>query len=140
MNKQEEFGSDLLSRYIRPGKISKAPSGFTGRVMTRIRSEKITASKERHFLSEYKVPLISSGVMLLLVIAAVITNSAAEDSSVIAFLKPVSDLINRVSAFNIGKLQELKIPGWFAYTMTGIFILTMFDGVMYSLFKRRRKS
>jgi hypothetical protein len=136
MNKQEEFKDDILTRYIRPEKIDKAPAGFTGRVMTRIRTEKITVTTGNRFFSEYKVPLISFGITVLLIITVVITYSANKDSLFIAYLKPVSDLIDSVAKISFGKLEAISVPGWFGYSMTGILLLAVFDRVLNTLFHK----
>ncbi len=137
MNKQDELKDDILSRYIRPEKIEKAPSGFTGRVMTRIRTEKITASR-KSFLSEYKVPVISLGITVLLIVTAIFTSSADKDASpVISFLKPVGQLIDTVMKFGFLKMEKFSVPGWVTYAMAGIILLLVFDRVLSVLFHRR---
>ncbi len=138
MNKQDELKDDILSRYITPEKIEKAPSGFTGRVMTRIRTEKITVSSRKSFLSEYKVPVISLGITVLLIATAIFTSSADKDASpVISFLKPVGQLIDTVMKFGFLKIEKFSVPGWVTYSMTAILLLTVFDRALNSLFHRR---
>lgn len=140
MNKREEFNDDILSRYIRPEKIDKAPAGFTGRVMTYIRTEKTGIPSGNRFLSEYKVPVISFGITVLLIVTAMITYFANKDSLFIAWLKPLSDLIDSVTKVSFGKLEEISVPGWVAYSMTGILLLAIFDRVLSVLFHRREET
>jgi hypothetical protein len=139
MNKSEEFNEDILSRYIKPGKIENAPAGFTGRVMTRIRMEKIPSVAGNRFLLNYKIPLIYSFITLALIISAVITSSTDNDSAIFKILKSLSDLINALPKINYEKLTGISIPGWIIYIMIGIFMLCIFDRALNLLFHRERK-
>jgi hypothetical protein len=139
MNKQKEFEDDILARYITPGKIEKAPEGITGRVMSRIRMEKIPESAGKSFLLIHKIPVISFLIILGLISAAVIVSSTGKQSPLVPALKPLVDLVNELPKFNFGKISGITIPVWSVYTMIGIFFLFIFDLALGTFFGRERK-
>jgi hypothetical protein len=139
MNKSKEFNEDILTRYIKPGKAEKAPAGFTARVMTRIQLDKVPSVSRNRFLINYKVPLIYSGITIVLILSAVITSSADNGSAITAVLKPLSDLINALPKINFERLTGISMPGWIIYIMIGIFMLSIFDRALNKLFHRERK-
>lgn len=139
MNKSEDFNKDILTRYISPEKIEKAPAGFSERLMTRIQVEKIPSVGRNHFLLNYKIPLVSGIITAALIISAVITSSPASDSPIISFLKPLSDLLTALPKINFEKFAGITFPGLTIYIALGIFLLSLFDRALNIFFHRDRK-
>jgi hypothetical protein len=138
MNNLEEFNETILKRYLKPGKIEKAPAGFTERLMTRIRIEKVPSAVRIRRIYNYRIPLISFGTTLVLIIFAVILSPEENDTAVISILKPLSDLIKAFPKINYEKITGITIPGWFIYIMIGIFMLAVFDRALNTFFRKDR--
>ena len=81
MNKQKTDDEDLLSSYINPEKIEKAPEGFTSKVMSLIETENEPVMAVVRIRKISIVPVISGAVTVLLI------------ASVFLIPRPKSDLI-----------------------------------------------
>jgi hypothetical protein len=139
MNKSEEFNEDILSRYINPEKIEKAPGGFTEKIMTRIQIEKVTSPVTNSYLKNLKVPLISGLITVALIVSAILVSATDMDSAIFSVLKPLIDIRNSFPEINFDKLTGFTLPGWMIYITLGIFMLSIFDRTLNALFHRERK-
>lgn len=136
MNKSEEFKEDILKRYINPGKIEKAPEGFTGRVMTRIEMEKKPATVSVHILIRYRIPLFSIGIIAVLILSAMFVTYGGDDQAISSALKPYYDLLTDFPKFNLDKITGISIPVSAVYIMLGIFLLSVLDRFLNLIFRR----
>jgi hypothetical protein len=139
MNKSEKFTEDILSRYIDPGKIDKAPEGFTEKIMTRIQAEKGLSPVSNRYFNNLKVPLISIMVTASFIISAILVSPTDKDSAIFSFLNPLSDIWKAFPVLNINKLTSFNLPGWMIYVVLGIFMLTLFDRALNFFFHSERK-
>jgi len=140
MNKSEEFNEDILSRYINPERIEKAPGGFTEKIMTRIQIEKVTSPVTNSYLKNLKVPLISGLITVALIVSAILVSATDVDSAIFSVLKPLIDIRNSFPEINFDKLTGFTLPGWMIYITLGIFMLSIFDRALNTLFHRERRS
>ena len=67
MNKQDKYDEDLLSRYINPDGIEKAPEGFNTKVMSLIKTENEPVKAAVRPRKRSLVPVISGAVTVLLI-------------------------------------------------------------------------
>jgi hypothetical protein len=139
MNKSEKFTEDILSRYIDPGKIDKAPEGFTEKIMSRIQAEKVLSPASNRYFNNLKVPLISIMVTASFIISAILASPTDKDSAIFSILKPLSDIWKTFPVLNIDKLTSFNLPGWMIYVVLGIFMLTLFDRALNFFFHGERK-
>ncbi len=139
MNKSEEFNEDILNRYINPEKIEKAPGGFTEKIMTRIQIKKVTSPVTNSYLKNLKVPLISGLITVSLIVSAILVSATDMDSAIYSVLKPLIDIRNSFPEINFDKLTGITLPGWMIFITLGIFMLSIFDRALNTLFHRERK-
>jgi len=139
MNKLGKFEDDILRRYINPGKIEKAPEGFTGRLMTRIQIEKVPLKVPGKFRMNYLVPVISGTIIVLLIISSIVfgtPENITDSDPVFRFIHSVRIPLPDIKFDNFA---SITIPGLISYVIIGIFVLTLFDRILYNLFHRERK-
>jgi len=139
MNKSEGFIKDILSRYINRENIEKAPAGFTDRIMTLIQLEEKPYLSRNHFLRNYKVPLISGLITVVLIVLAVTTSSGDDYSAITLIMKTLDDLLKTLPLISFKKLAGFAFPGWMIYIALGIVMLSLFDRVLKTLFHRDKK-
>ena len=134
MNKPEKLNDDMLSRYISPEKIEKAPEGFTQRTMIRLQSEKLPIYGREKSVRNYRVPVLSALITFGLIIAAILLSSSNEYIFDLSILKSVVNL--NLSVVKIDKLFSFTLPELIIYISLGIFTLLLFDKVLNRLFHR----
>ena len=138
MNNQENHKDDLLGRYISPGKIEKAPDGFTSKVMTRIQLETLPLNATDRWSKRNFVPLISAAVTILLIVAAYLIPANQSDIFDLSFLNTVKNIKLSLPEINLSSISRLSLPSVLIYVIIGIFVLTLFDRALYGLFKREK--
>ncbi len=133
MNDQKVTEGDTLRQYIDPHNIEKVPEGFTANVMTRISLEARHNPSAQRLKSGLRVPLIASGIALVLAIVALSLHEPA--GSVL----PSLDFLNvlNIPALPIPKdlFASIRIPGIVLYLAAGLMLLVFFDRALFSLFR-----
>ena len=104
MNNQEKFKEDLLRQFINPEKIEKAPEGFTSKVMTRVRLEKLPLIASEKFRKINLVPVISAVVTVILIASAFLIPGSQSDS----LANPVLSLIKNIK-FSVPEIDLSSI-------------------------------
>lgn len=136
MNNQEKYDKDLLSRYINPEKIEKAPEGFTSKVMATIQMENATVIPSVRKRKRNLVPVIS-GLVTVILIASVFLLPGNEDEKT-AF--PALELLKNIKIsfpeIDLTSLFSLNVPVTLAYGLLGILILSLLDRAIYGFFHR----
>ena len=136
MNRPEKFDDDILSRFISPEKIEKAPEGFTQRTMIRLQSEKEVVIWEKS-VKDYRIPLISALITLVLIITAVLFSSSKDYIPDLSILNPIGKI--SLPELNFDKLFSFTLPELLIYISIGVFLLLLFDQVLSRFFHRERK-
>lgn len=137
MNSPEKLEEDILSRYISPEKIEKAPEGFTQRTMIRLQSEKAPVVIGEMSVKGYEIPLISVAITLALIITAVLLSTSNDYTLDLSVLKSISKI--SIREFSFDKLFSFTLPELLIYISIGVFLLLLFDQVLNRFFHRERK-
>jgi uncharacterized BrkB/YihY/UPF0761 family membrane protein len=137
MNKPEKFDEDILSRYISPERIEKAPEGFTQRTMIRLQSEKAPIAMREKSVKNYRVPVISALITFGLIIAAMLLSTSNEYIVDLSILKQTGNF--NLPQFNIDKMISFTLPELLIYISVGILMLLLFDQLLNRVFHRERK-
>jgi hypothetical protein len=139
MNKTEKITDDLLSRYIAPERIEKAPEGFTSKVMTLVRLEKSHLVPEERSWKKNLVPVTSVAVIVLLIVSAFLIPEDKTDpfvSPVMSFMKNIKFSFPEI---NVSSVFRFSLPSVFMYVIVGIIILTVFDRALFRVFHRDKQ-
>jgi hypothetical protein len=139
MNNLEENNEDLLRHYINPGQIEKAPEGFTLKVMSIIRMERVPLRLTSRIRSRNLVPVISIIVTILLIMSALFLSESNSDS----FVNPVVNLIKNIKVtlpeIDFSHIFSFSFSASLIYILSGILILTLFDRILILFFHRDNK-
>jgi hypothetical protein len=138
MNSQEKHSDDLLSKYITPERIEKAPDGFTSKVMTLVRLEKSHLVSEERSWKKNLVPVISVTVTVLLIVSAYLIPSGKTDSIANPVLSLIKNLKLSFPDVNVSSVFRLSLPSVMMYAIVGIIILTVFDRALSRVFKKEK--
>jgi hypothetical protein len=136
MNKQEMNDDILLRKYLNPEKIEKAPDGFTSKTLTRIQIETQSAKVKKGFLIKNRVPVVSAAITASLIIAAIIIPSGETESVGSTIWNYIQTLEFTMPVINNNYFNELSLPGWFSYALTGILLLGFFDRALFGIFHK----
>jgi hypothetical protein len=138
MNNQEKQTKGILSQYIDPERIEKAPEGFTSKVMTRIQLEEQPSEVTQSVWRKNSVPVISGVVILLFLVAAFLMPGKESDSMVLPLLKFFKNIKSSLPEINFSLVLSLTLPSVLMYVFIGIFVLTLFDRALYGIFHREK--
>jgi len=136
MNKQETYDDSLLREFLNPGKIEKAPEGFTSKTLTRIQIETQSALLSKGFFVKNKLPVISVTITAALILAAVLIPASETESVGSTIWKYLQDLEFTLPVMNNNCFRDFNLPGWLSYAMIGIFLLGFFDRALYGIFHK----
>lgn len=139
MNKEEKYQDDLLRQYINSEKIEKAPEGFTSKVMTRIQMETSRSAIADRTAKRNLVPLISTVVTLLLIFAAYLIPGEKSDPLSLPVLKLLNNIKSAIPSVDLTSIFKLNFPIVMIYVFVGIFVLSVFDRALYTVFHREKK-
>jgi len=138
MNSQKEFKEDLLSQYITPERIEKAPKDFTSEVMTRIRSDTRPLIVADRLWKKNLVPVISATLTVVLIASAFLIPASKADSldnPVLSFMKNLKFSLPEIK---MSSIFSHTLPSVTLYVFIGIMILTLFDRALYGIFHREK--
>ncbi|HBC77510.1 MAG TPA: hypothetical protein DEO60_08490 [Bacteroidales bacterium] len=136
MNNQEINDDSLLRKFLNPGKIEKAPDGFTSKTMTRIHIETQTAKEKQGFLVKNRVPVISAVITAGLILAAALITAGDTGSVGSAIWKYFQDLKFTLPVIDNKYFNDLNLPEWVSFALIGILLLGLFDRALFGIFHR----
>jgi hypothetical protein len=136
MDRQKPDEEDLLRKFINPGKIYKAPEGFTSKTMARIRIESQTSGLKNGFFVKNRVPLISAAVTAGFIIIAILipaNDNITVGSAVWQYLQNIE-----ITLPEIGNtyLQDFSLPGWVPYALMAFLLLGFIDRALSGFFHK----
>lgn len=127
MKAEDTFNNDPIRKYIDPGKIEKAPDGFSTKLMSLIYLETSIARKEK----KNSVPFISWIVITILTGAAFLLPG---NSLSFQFFEIPSDLMFKLPELKTGfEVPEVILP-----LLSGILLLVLLDLLLKGLFNKRK--
>jgi hypothetical protein len=138
MNEQERYDEDLLSRYINPEGIEKAPEGFTSKVMARINTvnEPVKATRRMHKIS--LVPVISCTITILLVLSVFIIPENRGDFMALPALEFLKSIKSVLPEIDFTSFFRFSVPVTLVYGLIGILILSLLDRALYGVFHKEK--
>lgn len=139
MDKSEEFREDILHQLINPGKIEKAPEGFTEELLARIQAENAPRVVIRRNESNLKILLISGIVGAMLVISTALFPSTDKNSMISSVWNSLNNITLTFPDISFEKSPNFAFPELIIYLSIGIFMLYLFDLALNNLFHRERK-
>jgi hypothetical protein len=136
MDKQEMNDETLLSKYLNPEKIEKAPDGFTSKTLTRIQIETQSVKVNKGLFVKNKVPIFSAAITAGLILAAIMIPAGETESIGSTVWKYIQDLEFTLPVINSYYFNNLSLPGWFSYALIGILLLGFFDRALFGIFHK----
>jgi hypothetical protein len=138
MNEQKRYDEDLLSRYINPEGIEKAPEGFTAKVMAQIKPgiETVKATRGRNKIS--LIPIISCSITILLVLSVFIIPENKGDFMALPAMEFLKNIKSVLPEIDFTSFFRFSIPVTLAYGLIGILMLTLLDRALYGVFHREK--
>jgi hypothetical protein len=136
MNNQEKYDKDLLSRYINPEKIEKAPEGFTSKVMATIQMENETVMFSMRKRKRNLVPVISGLVTLLLIASVFIIPGNEDEKTAFPALELLKNIKISLPEIDLTSLFSFNVPATVVYGLLGILILSLLDRAILRFFHR----
>lgn len=136
MNTQQEFENDNLREYLTPETSERAPSGFTGKIMTIVSLEGKPVKIRKKLVKGALIPVISVSVALILTGIVLLLPSNSNEIEGMSWTKIIKDI--NLTAFNINldSLFSFSVPGYLPYLFICILLLTIFDRGLNGLFHR----
>ena len=137
----KDRNEDRLLRYLVRDNRETAPEGFTDKVMTRVTLERV--SRATRYESPVK-PATAIGFVAVTVSLIILSSLLPEGSSWNIFTGKIIDTIREIKPtlpdLKLAGESDINIPVMFVYLSVAIFLLTLLDGVLSTLFRRRRGS
>ena len=127
---------DLLKEYIIPGKMDKAPEGFTQRVMTRILLEN-AATEGKTKWKKLGVPLTAVFISLILLSLTAVFYSQPDTSYLSGITNIIDGFNQKILVTGSKLLTDFNIPVILIYTSVGIFLLSVFDFGLQRVLNRK---
>lgn len=138
MDKQEKYTEDLLSQYINPERIEKAPEGFTSKVMSLIETEKMPVISATKYRKKTLVPYIFSAFILVLTIVAFFLPGSENKTLLIPGLEFLKNVKLTIPDIGLSDIFSINLPATMLYGLIGIFLLSFLDKALYSVFHREK--
>jgi|WetSurMetagenome_2_1015567.scaffolds.fasta_scaffold00757_11 hypothetical protein len=135
---KNEF-QDPLKNYFEPERIEKAPEGFTDKIMSRISVERSLAFAGKKAFGNYRVPLISGIVTLLLIVAAVLVPPDQTDTLFGSVLKVVGSFRLTLPEVGIFNGVGSSFPEWAIYGIISFSLIMIADRMLFGLFHKAGK-
>jgi hypothetical protein len=138
MNEQERYDEDLLSRYINPEGIEKAPEGFTSKVMAQIKTgdETVKATRRMHKIN--LIPVISCTITILLVLSVFIIPENKGDFMALPAMEFLKNIKSFLREIDFTSFFRFSIPVTLVYGLIGILILSLLDRALYGVFHKEK--
>ena len=138
MNKQDKYDEDLLSRYINPEGIEKAPEGFTTNVMSLIETENAPVKAAMRPRKRSLVPVISGAVTVLLIVLVFLLPDNKSDLMTLPALEFLKSITVTLPEIDLTSLFSSNIPVTLIYGLLGILILSLLDRALYGVFHKEK--
>ena len=138
MDKQGKYAEDLLSQYINPERIEKAPEEFTSKVMSLIETEKIPVITAEKYRKRTLVPYIFSAFIIVLTIVAFFLPGSENKTLVIPGLEFLKGIKLTMPEIDFGDIFSINLPATMLYGLIGISLLSFLDKALYSVFHREK--
>jgi hypothetical protein len=138
MNKPDKYDEDLLSRYINPERIEKAPEGFTSKVMSLIETENEPVKDVVRTRKINLVPVISGAVTVLLIASVFLINGNNSDFMALPALEILKNVKVVLPEIDLTSFFRLNIPVALLYGLIGILILSLLDRALYGVFHKEK--
>ncbi len=136
MNTQPEYDNDPLREHLIPEMAERAPSGFTGKVMTIVSLESRPVKIREKLIKRTLVPLISVTVTLILTGIVLLLPANSNEFGDMPWMKIIKDISIPAFKINLDSLFSFAVPGYLPYLFICILFLTFFDRGLNSLFHR----
>ncbi len=136
MDKHEKQTEDLLSHYINPEKIEKAPEGFTSKVMSVIETEKITLRTAEKNKKRSLVPYIFALFIFLLTILTFFLPVSKNHVISITIMEFFEGIKVKMPVVDFGNIFSIDLPSALMYGLIGILLLSFLDRALYRAFHR----
>ena len=136
MNTQQEYKNDPLREHLIPEMVERAPSGFTGKVMTIVNLEGKPEKVRENLFKRILVPLISVIVTLILTITVLLLPANSNEFAGLAWMKIIKDLDLPAFNINLDSLFSFSVPAYLPYLFICILFLTIFDRGLSGLFHK----
>ncbi|MDP4223197.1 MAG: hypothetical protein Q8868_07795 [Bacteroidota bacterium] len=139
-NTEDKFENDLLRKYLNPGRIQKAPEGFSVKTMTRIRIE-VQAPERRlkSFLVRNSVPIVSVLVIAGLIVISVLLPVQGTDDKIgliWKYLQTINFSLPQIKTFD---LSGMIIPNWLPFAFLMVIVFALFDRFLFRIFHKTGK-
>lgn len=138
MNTRQEYENDPLREHLIPELAEKAPSGFTGKVMTIASLECKPVKIREKLIKRTLVPIISVTVTLILTGIVLLLPANSNEFAGMPWMKIIKDLNLPSVNINLDSLISFTVPGYLPYLFICILFLTFFDRGLNSLFHKGR--
>ncbi len=138
MDNQGKYTEELLSHYINPERIEKAPEGFTDKVMSLIEKEEAPVIASKIMKRRTLVPYVFSGFILVLISITLFLPSVESKTLSIPALEILRRINITMPEFDLGSLFSIDIPSVMLYGLSGILLLTFLDKAFYRVFHREK--
>ena len=136
MNTQQEYENDPMREHLKPGTAERAPSGFTGKIMTIVSLEGKPVKIRENFFKRTLVPMISVTVALILTGIVLLLPANSNEFAGMAWTKIFKEINLPAVNINLDSLFSFTVPGYLPYLFICILILTIFDRGLNGLFHR----
>ncbi len=138
MNKQKTHDEDLLSSYINPEKIEKAPEGFTSKVMSLIETDNEPVKAVVRIRKISLVPVISGAVTVLLIASVFLIPGPKSDLTALPALELLKNIKITLPEIDLTSFFRHNIPVVMIYGLIGILILSLLDRALYGVFHKEK--
>jgi hypothetical protein len=138
MNKQDKYDEDILSRYINPEGIEKAPEGFTANVMSLIKAESEPVKAAVRPRKRSLVPVISGAVTVLLIALVFLMPGDKSELIPLPALELFKNIRVTLPEIDLTSIFRSNIPVTLFYGLLGILILSLLDRALYGVFHKEK--
>jgi hypothetical protein len=136
MKSHLDNNKDLLREHLNPEMIERAPSGFTGKVMTRVSLEAKPVRARVKFFKLTIVPLVSITITLILTVIVLLLPAAGNVPAAMPWMKIVKHINLPAIHLNLDTLFSFSVPAYLPYLFICLLFLTIFDRGLNGLFHR----
>ena len=136
MNTQQEYEDDPMREHLIPEMVERAPSGFTGKVMTMVSLEGKPVKIREKLIKRILVPLISVTVILILTGIVLLLPANSNEFADMPWMKIIKDINLPAFNINLDSIFSFAVPGYLPYLFICILFLTIFDKGLSGLFHK----
>jgi hypothetical protein len=139
-NTEDKFENDLLRKYLNPGRIQKAPEGFSAKTMTRIQIEIQTPERRlKNFLFRNSVPIVSVFVIAGLIVISVLLPVQGTDDKISLIWKYLQNINFSLPQIKTFDLPGMTIPTWLPFAFLMVIVFAIFDRFLFRFFHKSGK-